>query len=93
MVILCKNTRIENGEKTVPCKRFLADIPQCAIDSLKANPGEKMIFRCATCPGYDRWISVYYNSTGGAVWESSAEKPDFTVEMNFDVVFRTEQFA
>ena len=93
MVILCKNTRIENGEKTVQCKRFLASVPQCAINALKSNPGQKMTFRCATCPGYDRWISIYFDRDGKSVWESTADKPDFTIEMDFDVVFKTEQFA
>lgn len=93
MVILCQNKRIENGDKTVKCNRFLAAVPQCMIDSLKSNPGEKIILRCATCPGYDRWVSIYYTPEGELAWESSGDKPDFTVELKFDTIFLTEQFA
>lgn len=93
MVVSCQNKRIENGETSVRCERFLADIPQCAIDSLKSNPGEKMVFRCPTCPSYDRWVSIYYDATGNLVWESSGEKPDFSSEMKFDTIYKTEQVA
>ena len=93
MVILCQNKRIENGQTSVRCSRFLGDIPQCAVDALKKNPGEKMIFRCATCPSYDRWVSISYGADGKSTWESSGDKPDFSNEMKFDTVFKTEQVA
>jgi len=93
MVIFCQNKRIENGKEHVVCNRYLLDLPQCLIDALRKNPGEKIRFRCATCPTYDRWPVMYADSEGKIIWESSGEKPDFDSKLKFDEVIVTEQVA
>lgn len=92
-IIKCNNTRHSKGD-IEKCDRFFIQIPDCLIEALKANPGERIITRCPTCPSYQRWTSIYYDVDRGMVWESMSDKPEtFESEMKFDVVDKSEQIG
>jgi hypothetical protein len=60
---------------------------------LKANPEEKIIVRCPTCPQHTRWAAIYHNGENGLVWET-IKRPDstsFEEELVFDTVLNTQQ--
>jgi hypothetical protein len=89
----CQNTRIENAERKVPCKRFFARIPDCVVTCLKDNPGEEMIFRCPTCPRDDRWCSIYANAKGGMVFRSRDDGPPDEPELEFEETLISDVYA
>ena len=83
-IVRCKNKRVENAEM-VECKRYFALIPQCAIDALKAFPGEEMMFRCPTCPSdAGRWAAVYAKPDGKLVFHVKHEGPRNEPDLEFD---------
>jgi hypothetical protein len=88
--VKCKNTRNENNQ-VVTCNRFLKALPDCVVAALKANPGEKMFSRCPTCPGYQRWIEIYYDVNRGMVIESTSKPSDFGTDLEFDTIINSEQ--
>ena len=85
--IKCLNSRIESNEKR-RCLKFLAIIPLCLKDSLKSNPGEKLILRCPGCSSNVRWVAVYYED--GFVFQILEERPKFDENMKFDKIDEVE---
>jgi len=74
-IVKCQNVRVQKHHP-IKCGRFAVVLPLCVIDSLKENPGQKIITRCPTCPSFHRWGSLYYNEDGKLVWETLSGTPD-----------------
>lgn len=88
----CNNTRNEKNT-IVKCDRYFVQLPQCIIDNLKSNPGEKIILRCPTCPSMFRWVAIYYSEKDGYVWETIKKPQRFDNEMKFDLIINSEQIG
>ena len=81
--IKCQNYRVE-ANKSKFCGKFLAMLPECVIESLRQNPGHKIILRCPGCDSSVRWIEVYYDD--GFVIDTSDASIEFTKSMEFDKI-------
>jgi hypothetical protein len=90
-LIKCNNTRNEKGQ-IEKCDRFLVDVPQCVVDALRRNPGERITMRCPACSLKDRWVQVYYGEDG-LTWEALVDKPDFGDELVYDSVKNSLQLG
>jgi hypothetical protein len=88
--VKCRNTRNEKGN-IVKCDRFLIQLPQCVIDSLKSNPENRIVLRCPTCPSVVRWTAIYYNNDSKFVWETIKNPRNFETEFQFDHVVNCEE--
>lgn len=96
--ISCYNTvnifnPLKDDAKIRPCNRFLIQLPQCAIDSLKSNSGQKVIVRCPACKEEQRWVEVYYDKESGFVWRITDRPKGFDKEMKFDTIIKSEQIG
>jgi len=89
MNILCKNTRVEKFQK-VECRRYLGSVPECVVESLKANPGQAIKLRCPTCPPSQRFIKVFYDNANKLTWESTSETPSGN-ELQYDNMVISDQ--
>ena len=90
--VKCRNTRNEKNS-VIKCDRFLIQLPQCVIDNLKSNPGEKILLRCPTCPSFVRWVEIYYDSETGLTWGTVKKPEQFEPELNFDHVIHCEEVS
>ena len=91
--IKCHNDRVEKG-KIIKCDRFLVSVPDCAIESLRNNPGEEIICRCPSCPPYQRWTAVYYDGERKQLAWRSITKPrkaDLENEQSFELIQNSQQ--
>ena len=93
MRIECENRKLRDGGYEGDCGRFLMGIPDCVIEALRSNPGEKMTLRCPSCPTITKFIHIYFNEQGQSVFETLDAPVKFDRKMEFDILLTTSQGA
>lgn len=89
--VYCKHKVLSKDAGSKECRRILADLPACVIQSLKDNPGQFLTFRCPRCPPYNRWIQVGY--TGAGLTFKAVPEPSLGEEIRFDSIEHTEEMV
>jgi len=80
--------------ETVKCTKFLADVPECVVEALKAHPNETLTLRCGSCEKEYRFINVYYDKSKGLTFKATSDQPDWDGEvLKFDDLRNVEQIG
>lgn len=61
-VVLCQNFTYDRGGKRWRCRRFLGELTDEQVQSLRDNPGKASKFRCPKCPQEFRYSKVFFEN-------------------------------